>query len=149
MTERRGPKVVRVAEAPSLTMAGDGYRILADSKDTAGRYMVMHAEVPPGAGPRRHVHSSEDEGFYVIAGEVTFEADDEVIAAGPGSFVNLPPGTPHRFRNRTAEPAEMLIFCAPGGIEEFFRAANALGPENERSPKTIVELAEQYGIRFV
>jgi mannose-6-phosphate isomerase-like protein (cupin superfamily) len=35
----------------------------------------------------------------VLEGNVSFQAGDEQLAAGPGDIVIVPPGTPHKFTN--------------------------------------------------
>lgn len=117
----RQPTVVRSGEGTVITAVGDRYRFLAVGGDTAGRYAIWHATVYPGGGPPPHVHTREEEGFYVLKGELTFFADGQSFVGGPGTFVNLPVGGEHRFRNETDEPVEVLILVAPAGLEEMFR----------------------------
>ena len=130
----------RPAEGGMLEVAGDRYRLLATGADTDRSYMLMEAEVPPGGGPPLHMHSREDEGFYVLDGEMSFEADGETLRAGPGTFLNLPKGSRHRFQNRSERPARMLILCAPAGIEGMFREADG------KDPPALMEIAGRYGI---
>jgi mannose-6-phosphate isomerase-like protein (cupin superfamily) len=44
-----------------------------------------------------HYHKNKDEMFLVTAGHVRFELGGEVMHLRPGSFVRVPPNTPHRF----------------------------------------------------
>jgi quercetin dioxygenase-like cupin family protein len=53
---------------------------------------------PDFAGVPVHVHEDHADMFYVLAGEAEFRLEDEVILAGPGSFVAAPPGVEHGFR---------------------------------------------------
>jgi uncharacterized RmlC-like cupin family protein len=76
--------------------------------------------VPPGGGPPTHVHSREEEGFYVLEGEITFHVSGEQLVAGAGTFANMPVGTPHSFKNESGKPARMLISVAPAGLEQMF-----------------------------
>src|SRR5262245_40005932 len=85
--------------------AGDRYFFLAEGKDTAGRYALWEAVVPPGGGPPPHVHSREHESFYVLEGEVTFLADGKEVVALPGTSAHMPPGAAHTFRNTGDKPA--------------------------------------------
>lgn len=132
--------VVRPGEGATVNVVGDTYRFLAFGGDTDRRYFLLEAEVPPGAGPPPHRHAREEEGFYVLDGAFEFEADGEVVRAGPGTFLNLPTGSLHRFRNVGDRPGRLLILCAPAGIEAFFAAADGQGPER------LVELAARHGI---
>ena len=58
--------------------------------------ILDHSE--PGQGPRLHRHPY-DETWVVIEGNLTFQAGDDRITAGPGDIVITPPGVPHKFTN--------------------------------------------------
>src|SRR5262249_2422190 len=88
--------------------------------DTNGKYALWEAIVPPGGGPPPHVHSREEEGFYVLEGEITFTVGGERVVATAGTFANMPIGTPHSFRNESSRPGRMLISVAPAGLEQMF-----------------------------
>ena len=54
------------AEGRTIAVVGDVYRFLATGQETNGKYAMWEAVVPPGGGPPPHVHSREEEGFYVL-----------------------------------------------------------------------------------
>ena len=56
----------------TVAVVGDVYRFLVTGDETNGKYALWEAIVPPGGGPPPHVHSREEEGFYILAGEITF-----------------------------------------------------------------------------
>ena len=114
------PTIRTAAEGRAVAVLGDVYRFLATGEETAGRYAVFESIVAPGNGPPPHVHSREEEGFYVLEGEVTFGHGDTVVRAGPGTFINMPVGSLHWFRNETNRPARMLVSVAPAGLEGMF-----------------------------
>ena len=66
------PTVRRATEGRTIAVVGDVYRFLATSEDTSGKYALWEAIVPPGGGPPPHLHSREEEGFYILEGEITF-----------------------------------------------------------------------------
>src|SRR5438270_13659722 len=107
-------------EGRTLAVVGDVYRFLATGDDTGGKYAVWEAIVPPGGGPPPHVHSREDEGFYVLEGEITLTVNGERVVAAAGTFANMPAGTPHSFKNESGRPAKMLISVTPAGLERMF-----------------------------
>jgi uncharacterized cupin superfamily protein len=78
---------------------GDEYRFLATGDDTSGKYALFEAFVSPGGGPPLHVHSREEECFYVLEVEITFTMSDQRLVASAGTFANMPVGTPHSFKN--------------------------------------------------
>src|SRR6185436_16304615 len=114
------PTIRHPAKGRTIAVVGDVYRFLATGADTNGRYALWEALVPPGGGPPPHVHSREEEGFYVLEGEITFTVNDEKVVATAGTFANMPVGTPHSFRNESDRPARMLISVAPAGLEQMF-----------------------------
>ena len=82
------------------------------------RLNVSVITMAPGReGPERHTHEDEDDVFYVLEGELTFDVGHGEVAAPAGTFVLVPPGVVHTFANRTAEPVRMLNVHAPAGFD--------------------------------
>lgn len=101
---------------------GGGARVgnvefLARTADTP-RFTFGIIEIAPGRELDSHVHPDEDDAFYILAGEMTFVLDAEEVAAPPGTFVLVPPGVRHGFRNDGAVPVRMLNIHAPAGFDE-------------------------------
>ncbi len=128
--------------------------IKATAEQTGGHYTLVEVLEPEGEGPL-HVHYREDEGFWVLEGEMTFEIGEQTIKAGPGSFVFGPKDVPHRFTVDSG-PARLLFILSPGGFEEFVYATSepaeehALppapeGPPSEAEMEHLRALARQYG----
>ena len=147
------PVVRQPAESRTVAVVGDVYRFLATGEDTNGKYALWEAIVPPGGGPPPHVHSREEEGFYVLEGEVTFTVNGERVVAKAGTFANMPVGTPHSFKNESGRPARMLISVAPAGLERMFAevgvplaegATSALPPTKEEIDR-LLAVAPNYG----
>ncbi len=68
----RNPIINTPPQGRTIAVVGDVYRFLATGDDTNGKYALFEALVGPGGGPPPHVHSREEEGFYVLEGEITF-----------------------------------------------------------------------------
>ncbi|MBN9120257.1 MAG: cupin domain-containing protein [Planctomycetes bacterium] len=140
----------------TVAVVGDVYRFLATGEDTNGKYALWEAVVPPGGGPPPHVHSREEEGFYVLEGEITFTVDGEKVVATAGTFANMPVGTPHSFKNESNKPAKMLISVAPAGLERMFfevgvplaEGATTAAPPTEDEIKRLLAAAPSYGIEI-
>jgi uncharacterized cupin superfamily protein len=81
---------------------------------------MWEAIVPPGGGSPPHVHSREEESFYILEGEITFQIGDDRVVATVGTFANVPVGTPHSFKNESDQTAKMIISIAPAGLEKCF-----------------------------
>ena len=121
--------------------AGDEYRYLATGARTNGSYFALEAVVPPGAGPPPHIQSREEEAFYVLEGSLTFYPDGQELVAAPGTFLHVPRGVVHNFKNVSEEPARVLIWFAPAGIERMFS-------EMSRDPDRYLEIGAAYGVSF-
>lgn len=107
---------------PIVVRPGEGHRVgnvefLARTADTP-RFTLAIIEIAPGrSGPEPHVHVDEDDAFYILDGELTFTAGEETVAAPPGTFVLVPPGVLHTFRNDGLGPVRMLNVHAPAGFD--------------------------------
>jgi len=140
----------------TVSLVGDVYRFLATGEDTNSKYTLIEALVSPGGGPPPHVHSREEEGFYILEGEIAFTIDGKRVVATPGMFANMPVGTPYSFKNETNKPAKMLATVAPAGLEKMFMeiavplaegATTALPPTKEDIEK-LLAIAPKYGIEI-
>src|ERR1700688_755680 len=97
----RKPIINTPPQGRTIAVVGDVYRFLATGEDTNGKYAMWEALVPPGGGPPPHVHSREEEGFYIIEGEITLQVAKERIVVTAGMFANMPVGMPHSFKNES------------------------------------------------
>jgi mannose-6-phosphate isomerase-like protein (cupin superfamily) len=70
------------------------FSVLAGSGETGGCSGLMQMVALKGREPSRHLHHTDDEGFYMLEGSVTFHVGEETYGAGPGTFVFLPHGSP-------------------------------------------------------
>ena len=90
---------------------------LARTADTP-RFTLGIIEIAPGRELEAHVHRDEDDAFYILEGEMTFFfGDDDEAVAPPGTFVLVPPGVRHGFRNPGPGPVRMLNVHAPAGFD--------------------------------
>lgn len=153
----RNPTINRPPQGRTIAVVGDVYRFLATGDDTNGKYALFEALVGPGGGPPPHVHSREEEGFYILEGEITFTINGERVLATAGMFANMPVGTPHSFKNESERPAKMLISVAPAGLEKMFvevgvplpeGSTTALPPTKEEIEK-LLAVAPKYGIEIM
>ena len=144
-------------QGKTYSAVGDKYVLLATGEQTGGAYCLMDSTVPPGGGPPPHLHTREEESFYVLAGEITFTVDDKTIIGTPGTFVQIPRGTPHAFKNNSAASARMLIQCVPAGFDRFMMefATELPSPDSPSLPPSpeeiqkLLAVAPQYGIHIL
>ena len=148
--------VKQSTEGRTIGMVGDVYRFLAVAADTDGKYALLEAIVSPGGGPPPHIHSREEEGFYILEGAITLQIGDSRVVAGPGMFVNIPIGVLHAFRNESDRPAKLLISIAPAGLEQMFvevgqplpTGATSAPPPTDEEIARLLAAAPRYGVEI-
>jgi mannose-6-phosphate isomerase-like protein (cupin superfamily) len=150
---------------PIATPAGAGEArwwlgALAEIKITAaqtgGLLSVLEITEPPDENGPLHVHHREDEAFWILEGDATFEVGDATIEAHAGDFVFGPRGIPHRYSTGPAG-CRMLFVMTPGGFEELVRgmsvpaAARTLPPPPEGEPdwEHVAAVAEANGCELL
>jgi quercetin dioxygenase-like cupin family protein len=114
--------------ARPLNVVGEPTLVKVGPADTGGALALFHLTAPPMSGPPLHVHSREDEVFYVLDGELVFEMDGRRETIGAGGSVFLPRGVTHRYQNFTARDARVLLVVTPGAFHDFFLELSAATP---------------------
>lgn len=150
------PTLRKPNEGQTIAVVGDVYRFMATGEETNGKYAMWEATVPPGGGPPPHVHSREEESFYILEGEITLQIENERIVATAGMFANLPVGVLHSFKNESNKSAKMVITVAPAGLEKMFfdcgvpllEGSTAALPPTKEEIEKLLAIAPQYGIEI-
>jgi mannose-6-phosphate isomerase-like protein (cupin superfamily) len=111
-----------MGSAPIVVPPGEGHvlgnvEFLARTADTP-RFNFAIIEIAAGRELEVHVHETEDDAFYILEGEMTFLFPDQEVSAGRGTFVLVPPGVEHGFRNEGVLAVRMLNVHAPGGFDK-------------------------------
>jgi len=119
------------------------------SEDTHGKYSVIITETPPNGGPPLHIHTHEDELFYVLKGNYEFFYGDKKMSAQMGDFIQLPKGIPHRFINKDTITGITMNTITPGGFEYFFDDIAEFSKVQRLSKPIIDSIANTYGIKFL
>jgi quercetin dioxygenase-like cupin family protein len=149
-------EILVAGEGRSIWVIGDRYTIKCGGNDTSGAYALIEALVPPGSGPPPHIHTREDEAFYILDGELEFHAEGRSFAATTGAWVTLARGSLHFFRNNGSKPARMLIVVTPAGLEDFFLDVGQEVIDGQTEPvkptpedmQKLVQTARTYGIEI-
>ena len=97
---------------------------LAETKDTDGAFCLAEATLVPGNEPPPHVHTREDELFYVLDGEFDVYVGNEAFRMTEGDCIFLPKLKPHAFIIRSPR-LRVLVLFTPAGIEEAFRSESS------------------------
>ena len=107
---------------------------LADDPRAEDDYALIEMHTPPGDQPPLHVHRDEDEGFYVLEGELCLWAGEERILLRPGQFANAPAGVPHTYRVVGEEPARYLVTSPTGAVRALRAGVRGAGAERRELP---------------
>jgi quercetin dioxygenase-like cupin family protein len=124
---------------------GEGLAVIrATGADTGGRIAIIEITEPPGAVAPKHVHHNEDEGFWVLEGDVTFDVGGATIAASAGDYAFGPRDIPHSYRVGP-DGCRMLFIVTPAGFEELVRLISVPAqtrslPPSPQEPPDMAEL---------
>jgi quercetin dioxygenase-like cupin family protein len=116
---------------------------------------MAETTVMPGGGPPPHIHTREDETFYLLDGQMSFIRGDDVIIANPGDAFFLPRDLVHTFHNSGNKSARMLVLAGPCGFEKFMLAFARPKSESVDPPPVrkedidrLIATAPQFGIEM-
>lgn len=127
------PLVVRRNEGEARWWFGGLAEFKATAADTGGQLTIIEITEHPGTEAPLHVHHRDDEGFWILEGDATFEVGDQTIEATAGDYVFGPRGIPHRFTVGD-RGCRMLFIMVPGGMEDVVRATSEPAPSHTLPP---------------
>jgi quercetin dioxygenase-like cupin family protein len=124
-------------------------RVHISASQTAGSLALLESTGPAGDQTPLHVHHADDEGFYVLEGELTLWVGDEQHILRAGESVLAPRGVPHTLRVGHRD-ARWLVTSTPAGFEDFVRAVGSTEPQPTLpSPEELARIASQHGIEIL
>jgi mannose-6-phosphate isomerase-like protein (cupin superfamily) len=98
-----------ITQFDELKVAPESYADYRPIFETS-RLNVTHVRVWPGQSVPAHVHSDEDQVYYVASGRGIVELDSERVEVSGGSSVLIPLGTEHMITNTGTEPLDYVFF---------------------------------------
>ncbi|MHB8575043.1 MAG: cupin domain-containing protein [Dehalococcoidia bacterium] len=120
---------------------------------TGGAYALLESTLAAGGPmPLPHVHHVHEEALYVIAGELSVQAAARTLVAPAGTFILIPRGTLHTFRNSGTQEARYLILVSPPGLEgmwEEFVELRQAAPTGQVDFDTIRRTGLKYDTEFI
>ena len=147
---------VAAGEGERIWIVGDTMTLKATGESTGGSLVLLENLTAPGGGPPPHVHTHEDEFWYVLDGTFEIRIGHEVHAAGPGGSAHPPRGTVHNFRNTADTPSRVLVGFTPAGMEGFFRESGRPATDDGPAPPVdedeiarTMAAAPKYGVEAV
>jgi quercetin dioxygenase-like cupin family protein len=125
----------------------------------SSRLGVALVTQPPGIATPLHRHDKEAEAFYVLEGQMSYQAGDDLFELYAGCFIHLPQGIPHAFRIRGDSPAKFVALTTPSGLLHLYdevgipaterRLPGADGLTAEVEIPRWVEVGPRYGLEVV
>ena len=134
--------------AEELTFGSTTILVRTSAEDSGGSITVLE-EGPPMLDTPLHVHSKEDELFYVIEGEHIVTRGYEEFRIGPAEAIFLPREIPHAQRRVGPGVGRQLVICTPGGFEQFFRDLAQADREGNLGPDAYAEASERAGVTWL
>ena len=132
------PVVTRRNEGEARWWLGSLAELKVTADQTGGALSIIEMTEPAGEAAPLHVHYRDDEGFWILEGDATFEVGDTTIEAHAGDFVWGPRGIPHRY---TTGPTgcRLLFIMTPGGLEHVIRGMSVPAEARVVPPPSDVE----------
>jgi quercetin dioxygenase-like cupin family protein len=129
-------------------------RYVVTAQDTNGQLALLEQRCSPAGDTPPHIHTHEDEAFYVLEGRLRATIGDDSVVADPGECVFLPRGVPHALHAETPE-VRGLVLITPAGFERFFvsvgQPAEAAGLPEPAAPDVaaVASAAAKHGVRIL
>ena len=166
MTTQLGRVTIQADGSERVDLGGLGIVWKIEGAEAEDRFSVVHHPLAPRAlAAPLHRHTREDEYSYVLEGTLGALLGDEVLTAGPGTWVFKPRNQWHTFWNAGDTPCEIIEIISPAGFENFFRElaevyadAGDGGPDLARfrelctryaldmDPESVPGLCERFGV---
>jgi mannose-6-phosphate isomerase-like protein (cupin superfamily) len=85
------------------------HRVLAELPELE----ALEACFGPGFAVQPHKHDDHVDSFYILEGEAEFTLGKEIVRAAAGTWIAVPVGTIHSFRNSGGRDLRILNIHAP------------------------------------
>ena len=150
-------EVVPAGTGKSYKSPVDQVTFLLTGEQTGGAFFMLEAIVPPACGNPPHIHSREDETFYIQRGTLTVHVGDQTLNASAGDVVKLPRGLVHCFQNNGDVDVKVLTVIEPAGFEKFFEEGfypaadwpEAMPPRSDAFMTRVLKAAAECGVTFL
>jgi mannose-6-phosphate isomerase-like protein (cupin superfamily) len=153
------PTIVAAGAGDLATLGGFGINWKIEGNQAGDRFSVVHHPLAPRAlGAPLHRHHLEDEYSFVLKGKLGALLGDDIVEAGPGTWVFKPRKQWHTFWNASDEPCEIIEVISPAGFEHYFRELAEIWPdmikagpllakyELDMKPESVPELCARFGL---
>lgn len=114
---------VATGEGEARWWFGQLVEIKATAADTGGQFTLVEVTCPPGYQGVRHIHHKEDEGFWLLEGQMDLEVEGQHTKMQAGDYAFGPRNVPHSFSAGDAG-CRVLFLLTPGGFEKLIMATS-------------------------
>lgn len=137
--------------AEELLLMGGRFDLKVSSRDTGGDLCIYDTFRESKGGPALHLHHSQDEWFYVLAGRFKVRVGEDLTELGPGDSAFAPRRIPHAFALVSEGEGRMLVLFQPAGsMEDFFRKMAGFGPDIPPNEEAVMRrLCHDHGMEVV
>lgn len=121
---------------------GQTMLFLQTSLSSNGKILEIDCVSPPtGVKEPEHIHPFQENNFMIISGSCTFSVNGKEQLVEAGSYISIPPNTPHFFYNSGNESCHYVQKFLPAmHIEEFFETFFALANDDKLNKHGIPNL---------
>ncbi len=122
--------------------------IKISGKDTDGGLAVFEQTgFTEKGGPPLHIHPLQDEWFYIIEGEYTFQVGEDKYNLSAGDTIFLPRNVQHAFIQLTKNAKVIVSYLPAGQMEDFFKATNSW--TKPPTKEEIIKVFDEHGMKVV
>lgn len=149
------PAILTPEEQRAVWFLGALIRVRAGGDSTGGQLAILEHAGPRGYSSPLHLHTADEETFFILDGDVRVEVGERAFSAGPGTVAFLPRHLPHAFIV-TSHEARFLTLHTPSGFDEFTLTAGAPAdypfgepPSELPDPAALASTAASFGIEIL
>ncbi len=150
------PLVVPAGTGPFVELGDHRAHIKVTAQASGGEFVLAETEADFRGGVPPHVHTLEDETFYIQEGRFAIGVGDRKVEAGPGDTVFAPRRLPHTWSCISEGGGRLLILITPGANFEAFAVKMAqkgvvpsAAMEDPAAIAAFLALTEEHGIHML
>lgn len=107
-------KIVRRDEAQVYPLPGRDWLLYVGPQNSDARNLTVGVAVfPAGSAPAGHIHPTQEETVYIVAGRGRLVTDQGVAELEPGVAVFIPMGVHHATESHGPGPLELVSVFSP------------------------------------
>ncbi len=120
------------------------------SEQTSESVAVFEEVVPAGSGTPLHRHLTSDEVIYILSGLFKFKVGEQVNTGGAGTWVFIPRGLAHGWKNIGSEEGRAFyIFTPAQGAKVFEELRKLQIPVTSIDQATFEAFCQRYGYELI